>query len=243
MKASTASDPPTTYAAQRRRAAKAASGNSRSAAIATGPLLREDLRARGCSSSRSGRRAGPGSARTPARTSSRSGETDAVSATIGSNQSMKNAAGTASAASTTLPGRRSCLVQSARTSRNPTNGIQRKIAYVGWTTASTRPAAAVEARSAARRRAQRRQRERERSRHEELPRRRGRQGERNAYVPPDPGAKQMIAGLRARDGARRPGRAEKRPAGLVRDDERERLRGSTGGGGRPAPGRLPRPSR
>ena len=38
MTANTASEPPTTNAAQRLRAAKAASGISSSAAIATGPL-------------------------------------------------------------------------------------------------------------------------------------------------------------------------------------------------------------
>ena len=66
MNVNTASDPPTANAAQRRRAANAASGMSRSAATATGPLLVKTSE-RGCSSSPSGCRAAPGTARTRAR--------------------------------------------------------------------------------------------------------------------------------------------------------------------------------
>ncbi len=146
MTANTASDPPTTYAAQRRRAAKPAREIDSNAAIATAPLRVKTSAARlytvsdrtsSCPSYWSKAR----------RTSFWSGETDRVSLTIGSSQSMKSAAGTTSAPSATSPARRSARAHSARTARNPTNGIQRKSAYVGCTTASTSPAAAVDATS------------------------------------------------------------------------------------------------
>ncbi len=60
---------------------------------------------------------------------------------------MNTAAGTNSALNASEPDPRSVRAHSARTARNPTNGIQRKIAYVGCTTASANPAAAVDAAS------------------------------------------------------------------------------------------------
>ncbi len=81
---------------------------------------------------------------------------------------MKSAAGTTSAPSASAPARTSARSHSARTTRKPTNGIQRKIAYVGCTTASTNPAAAVEATSPSDGQAYGLERQRERSRHEEL---------------------------------------------------------------------------
>ena len=237
MNANTASDPPTTNAAQRRRAANAGQRNQQERRDRDRPASREDLRREAVARLR----ADVELARVlleRALDLLPVGRDRPVSATIGSNQSMKNAAGTASAASTTLPGRRSCLVQSARTSRNPTNGIHRKIAYVGWTTASTRPAAAVEAKSprdgACSALSASASAAGTRSCRDDVAGR-----ARNAYAPPRPGRKADHRRLRAGDGARRPGRAEQRPAGLVRDDHRERLRGPTGGGGRPAPGRFP----
>ena len=62
------------------------------------------------------------------RTSSRSGETERVSSTMGSSQSMNTAAGMNSALNASDPDPRSVRAHSARTARNPTNGIHRKIA-------------------------------------------------------------------------------------------------------------------
>ena len=58
---------------------------------------------------------------------------------------MKSAAGTTSAPRASAPERRSSLVHSTRTQRKPANGIQRKIAYVGWMTASASAAAPADA--------------------------------------------------------------------------------------------------
>src|SRR6188472_3001526 len=76
--------------------------------------------------------------------------------------------------------------------RKPTNGIQRKIAYVGCTTARTSPAAAVDARSPS---------DRERIVSRASARAAGTSSwrdavagsARNTYAPPAPGAKQIIA--------------------------------------------------
>ena len=127
MTANTASEPPTTYAAHRRRAARHATGTSSSAAIATAPERVNTSAARlydvsewttswlpYCSNAR-------WSSRAP-------GETERVSFTIGRSQSMNSPAGATSAASAKAPVRRSARVQSSRTARKPTNGIQRKIA-------------------------------------------------------------------------------------------------------------------
>ena len=144
--ANTASAPPTTYAAQRRRAAKPATGMSSNAAIATAPARVKTSGARlydvgewttscpwYCSKARW--------------SSPASGDTDRVSFTIGRSQSKNSAAGPTSAASASEPVLKSFRSHSTRTTRKPTNGIQRKIAYVGWTTARTSPAAAVDATS------------------------------------------------------------------------------------------------
>ncbi len=124
--------------------------------------------------------------------SSASGETERVSPTIGRSHSMNSAAGTTSAPSASEPVRMSLRSHSARTSRKPANGIQRKMAYVGCTTASTNAAALVEAT---------RPRDGERivssasasaagtsSWREEVA-----GSERKTYEPPIPGAKQIMA--------------------------------------------------
>ena len=166
-----------------------------------------------------------------------------MSATIGISQSMKNAAGSASAASARPRAGGPACVQSARTSRNPTNGIQRKIAYVGWTTASTRPAAAVEAKK--------RSREGSRSAESASASAAGTRscrddvaGEREKRVrAARAGREADHPGLRSRDRACRPDAAKQRPAGLVRDRRPRARRGSTGGGGPRARGRPPRSER
>ena len=189
--ANTASEPPTTYAAHRLRAANPASGTSSSAPIATAPARVNTSAARlyevsewttswlpYCSNARC--------------SSSASGETDRVSFTTGRSQSMKSDAGTTSAPSASTPSRRSARCHSARTRRKPTNGIQRKIAYVGCTTARTSPAAAVEATRPA---------EGMRTVSSASARAAGTSScrddvagsERNTYAPPIPGAKAIIA--------------------------------------------------
>ena len=218
--ANTASEPPTTYAAQRRRAANPASGMSSSAAIATAPARVNTSGARlydvsewttswlpYCSNARC--------------SSSASGDTERVSFTIGRSQSMKSAAGTTSAPSASPPARTSARSHNARTTRKPTNGIQRKIAYVGCTTASTNPAAAVEATSPS---------DGERTDSSASASAAGTRSwrddvagsERNTYAPPIPGAKAIIATCAAAGHAGRPRPPEERPAGLEGDENRER---------------------
>jgi hypothetical protein len=60
--------------------------------------------------------------------SAESGVTERVSFTIGRSQTRNSPAGAARAASASEPVATSARSQSARTTRNPTNGIQRKIA-------------------------------------------------------------------------------------------------------------------
>ena len=109
----------------------------------------------------------------------------------------------------------------ARTARKPTNGIQRKIAYVGWTTASTSPAAAVEATSPT---------DGDRTDSSASASAAGTSScrdavagsERKTYAPPIPGAKAIIATCAAAVDARRPRPPEERPARLEGDEHGER---------------------
>ena len=110
--------------------------------------------------------------------------------------------------------------QAQRTARKPANGIQRKIAYVGWTTASTSDARPALREEAPARAPQRRERERERGGHEQLARRRRGQRERGVGAAVPRGHRRDGDGGagRGRGGADPP---EQRVAGLVRDEHGE----------------------
>ena len=218
--ANTASEPPTTYAAQRLRAANPASGMSSSAAIATAPARVNTSGARlydvserttswlpYCSNARC--------------SSSASGDTERVSSTIGRNQSMKSAAGTTSAPSANAPARTSARSHNARTTRKPTNGIQRKIAYVGMHDREHEPRSRGRRDEPERRQAHGLERQRERGRHEELARRRRGQGEEDVRAS-HPRRERDHRHLSGRSHTCRPRPPEERPAGLEGDENRER---------------------
>ena len=214
MTANTASEPPTTYAAQRRRAAKPASGISeqrgdrdRTARVNTSAARLYDVSERTYELA-------PRTARTRAGARRRRARPSACRSTIGSSQSMKSAAGTNERAERERARARRLLAPTAPARRgSPTNGIQRKIAYVGCTTASTKPGGGRRRDEPARWRAHRLERERERGRHEQLPRRRRRKREEDvrAALPGREADHRDLRGRRRRRPPRSAGRAPTRP--------------------------------
>ena len=200
---------------------------------------REDLGREVVGRRRSGRRAGRCTARRRAAARPRQVIPSACRSRSGGSQSMKSAAGhdergererrrSARSARSTAHARRG----------SPTNGIQRKIAYVGWTTARASPAAAVDASEPGGRRPHRLQRERERGRHEELTRRGRRQSEEDVGAAV-PGAKQIIATCARGADARGPASGGTAPSRPRTRRRRRAARGSTAGGRRPRSGSSP----